>query len=99
QVDEDLSYTYYHVVTVTNLQAKAANVYPTLAQQELIVELPLAHIPYDAAVYDKMGRVVLRQSLKGFTHSLDVSRLGHGNYTLVLSNETGEKQTLRFLKK
>ncbi|SIR21357.1 T9SS type A sorting domain-containing protein [Pontibacter lucknowensis] len=99
QVDEDLSYTYYHVVAVTNRQAKTATVYPTLAQQELKVELPFAHIPYDAAVYDKMGRVVLRRNLKGFTHSLDVSRLGHGNYTLVLSDEAGQKQTLRFLKK
>ncbi|MDO6389176.1 T9SS type A sorting domain-containing protein [Pontibacter sp. BT731] len=99
QVDEDLTYTYYQVVAVTNQQAKAAMVYPTIAQQELRVELPLAHLTYDVAVYDKMGRMVLRQILKGFTHSLDVSRLGHGNYTLVLSSEIGEKQTLRFLKR
>ncbi|WP_299991681.1 T9SS C-terminal target domain-containing protein [uncultured Pontibacter sp.] len=99
QVDEDLTYTYYHILAVSNQQAKAASVYPTLAQQELKVELPLAHMTYDAAVYDKMGRVVLRQNLKGYTHALDVSRLGHGNYTLVLSNEVGEKQSLRFLKK
>lgn len=99
QVDEDLTYTYYQVVAVTNQHAKLASVYPTLAQQELKVELPFAHMAYNAAVYDKMGRVVLRQNLKGYTHALDVSRLGHGNYTLVLSNEVGEKQTLRFLKK
>ncbi|WP_245868820.1 T9SS C-terminal target domain-containing protein [Pontibacter ramchanderi] len=99
QVDEDLSYTYYQIVAVTNQQAKSAMAYPTLAQQELRVELPLAHLTYDAAVYDKMGRVVLRQSLKGYTHALDVSLLGHGNYTLVLSDGVGEKQTLRFLKR
>ncbi|WP_299707146.1 T9SS C-terminal target domain-containing protein [uncultured Pontibacter sp.] len=99
QVDEDLTYTYTNIIAVTNQQAKAASVYPTLAQQELKVELPLAHLTYDAAVYDKMGRVVLRQSLKGYTHLLDVSRLGYGNYTLVLLNEMGERQTLRFLKK
>ncbi|GGG06603.1 T9SS C-terminal target domain-containing protein [Pontibacter amylolyticus] len=99
QVDEDLSYTYYQVVAVSNQQARSASVYPTLAQQELMVELPLAHLTYDAVVYDKMGRMVMRQSLKGYAHVLDVSRLGHGNYTLVLSNETGERQTLRFLKR
>ncbi|MCP2045845.1 T9SS C-terminal target domain-containing protein [Pontibacter sp. HSC-36F09] len=99
QVDEDLSFTYYQIVAVSNQQAKAATVYPTIVQQELKVELPLAHLTYDAAVYDKMGRIVLRQSLKGYTHSLDVSRLGHGNYTLVLLNEAGEKQALRFLKR
>lgn len=99
QVDEDLTYTYTHTITIFNRQAKAASVYPTIAQQDLKVELPLAHLTYDAAVYDKMGRVVLRQSLRGYTHLLDVSRLGHGNYTLVLSNEVGEKQSLRFLKK
>jgi hypothetical protein len=99
QVDEDLTYTYTNIIAVSNQQAKAASVYPTLAQQELKIELPLVHLTYDAAVYDKMGRMVLRQSLKGYTHSLDVSRLGHGNYTLVLLNEMGEKQTLRFLKK
>jgi hypothetical protein len=99
QVDEDLTYTYSSIIAVSNQQAKAAAVYPTLAQQELKVELPLAHLTYDAAVYDKMGRMVLRQSLKGYAHTLDVSRLGHGNYTLVLSNEIGDKQTLRFLKK
>jgi hypothetical protein len=99
QVDEDLTYTYSNIIAVSNQQAKAASVHPTLAQQELKVELPLAQLVYDAAVYDKMGRIVLRQSLKGYTHSLDVSYLGHGNYTLVLSNEIGEKQTLRFLKK
>jgi hypothetical protein len=99
QVDEDLSYTYYHVVAVTNQQAKAASVFPTIAQQELKVELPFADLTYDATVYDKMGRVVLRQSLRGYTHSFDVSGLGHGNYTLVLSNEMGERQTQKFLKK
>ncbi len=99
QVDEDLTYTYSRVVTVTNQQAKAASVYPTLAQRELKVELPLAHLTYDAAVYDKMGRIVLRQNLRGYTHTMDVNNLGHGNYTLVLSDETGQKQTLRFLKK
>lgn len=99
QVDEDLTYTYTNIIAVSNQQAKVATAYPTLAQQELKVELPLAHVTYDAAVYDKMGRIVLRQSLKGYTHSLNVSRLGHGNYTLVLSNEMGERQSLRFLKK
>lgn len=99
QVDEDLTYTYTSVIAVSNQQAKAASVYPTLAQQELKVELPLAHLTYDAAVYDKMGRVVLRQSLRGYTHLMDVSRLGQGNYTLVLTNEVGDRQTLRFLKR
>lgn len=99
QVDEDLTYTYTNIIAVSNQQAKAASVYPTLAQQELNVELPLAHLAYDAAVYDKMGRVVLRQSLRGYTHSLDISRLGDGNYTLVLSDEMGERQAIRFMKK
>jgi hypothetical protein len=49
QVDEDLTYTYTNIIAVSNQQAKSASVYPTLAQQELKVELPLAHLTYDAA--------------------------------------------------
>ncbi|MBD1398737.1 T9SS type A sorting domain-containing protein [Pontibacter sp. JH31] len=100
QVDEDMTYAYSKVITVSTGQITSASLYPTIASQEIKLQIPLSQTIYTVMVYDKLGRNVLQQSLLGSSvHTLNISSLGYGNYMLVLLDEAGKKQVMKFLKK
>jgi len=100
QVDEDMTYTYTKTVAVRAPSTVATSLYPTIASQELKLGVPHDHASYQIMIYDQLGSAVLQQYLAGnSTYTLNVSRLRHGSYVLVLLDEAGQKQTLRFLKK
>jgi hypothetical protein len=99
QVDADMSFAYSKVVAARVEKAATASVYPTITSALLKVELPHSQGAYQLLVYDNMGRSLLVQQLSGsYVHTLDVSHMGYGNYILVLLDEQGQKQVLRFQK-
>lgn len=100
QVDEDGTYTYSKTVAVRTTPTVTASLYPTVASHDLKLGVPHARSAYQIVVYDQLGSAVLQQHVSGSgTYTLNVSNLRHGSYVLVLLDEAGQKQSLRFLKK
>lgn len=99
QVDEDESFTYSKVVTVTRKVSQQVHVFPTIATQELQVSTGINL--QQAIVIDPMGRKVLDVNLPntGSNYSVKVNTLESGTYVLVLLDETGKRHVSRFVKR
>ncbi len=101
QVDEDGSYTYSAIVSVQVKQAATSLIlYPTIVTDQLKVAVPYK----DASlleVYDPVGRLVLSQQVRvvGGVHTVNVSRLTSGRYTLRIQNQMGQQTASHFLKR
>jgi len=102
QVDEDGSYTYSALVGVTRGEsAFASTVYPTVATDYLQLALASGNSFRFAYVLDMTGRQLLQTPLSENTlqYTLDIRGLHTGTYVLVLLDEQGQRQKLRFLKR
>lgn len=76
---------------------KNANIYPNPATNYLTVETPFTG-NLQLKVINNLGQLVLKQNQDSSKGSLDVSNLSRGLYFLNIHSETGENQTIKFIK-
>lgn len=101
QVDLDGKFTYSKVVTVKKAAPLAVALYPTITTQNLLLELPVLSDALNLSVYDKMGRTLISGIIpaQAASYLIDVGHLQNGYYFMILQNEIGQRQVLRFMKK
>ncbi|MBB6612090.1 T9SS type A sorting domain-containing protein [Pontibacter sp. Tf4] len=99
QVDYDGTYSYSKVVAVHVKALTKALLYPTIATSILNLDLP--EQSNTITIYDFAGRLIYHEPVpfQARKHTLVVSHLKAGNYSLLLCNTKGERQTLRFVKR
>jgi hypothetical protein len=78
-----------------NKGAPSASLFPTVAQDQLMFDLPDG--PVMAHLVDALGRVLDARSYSSGQHRIDVMNLASGSYTLVVMHRSG-LQTVRFIK-
>jgi ELWxxDGT repeat protein len=72
-------------------------IYPNPVSNHLTIENPFAK-NQKLNVINQLGQTVLKQNNNASTTSLDVSNLSKGLYFLNINTETGESQTIKFIK-
>lgn len=99
QVDEDESYTYSNIVSVSYTSEHVVKVYPTITSGEINVS---ANLPFsNALIVDMRGRQLQQFNLAEQTlpHTFDVRSLPSGMYLLQLLDAQGKRYAYRFEKR
>ncbi len=75
------------------------SVYPNPTTETLFIKSPETTGNISANLYSLNGKLLQQQTLKTSLTEMDVKYLNTGVYFMVFINETGLKQTLKFIKK
>ncbi|MER2997071.1 T9SS C-terminal target domain-containing protein [Pontibacter populi] len=100
QVDFDGTFEYSKVVSVKMQVIRKAVLYPTITSDVLQLDLPET-TAYALNIVDLAGKEVYSPTLQnGRRHyAIEVGKLRAGTYSLIVTNEAGFRQVLRFVKR
>lgn len=100
QVDFDGTFEYSKVISVKMQAIRKAILHPTITTDILQLDVPET-IAYALTIVDLAGKEVYRSTLqKGRRHyAIEVGKLRAGTYSLIVTNEAGFRQVLRFVKR
>jgi uncharacterized repeat protein (TIGR03803 family) len=91
-----MSNPYY--IALTDTASASINVFPNPSSSEVIITNPSSN-PYTIQLFDMNGTNLMELSHATGTQQLSLSRLAHGTYTILATDEVTKKQTSKKILK